>query len=191
MNYFEVRQDMSIRDQWYLSAPYDSLGKEVPGWAFSSGKKVGEVGGLSTNIYQSGTELLISFGSMGMLYVELNLCEVLGDIAKEWIQFFDVNVVNAKNKYKIVNPCLSLDVIHSSSDIENFSEKDISKDPLLAGRYKYLWNIVLDSSVIPDDCHIFRPSKFLGCVIVSEKLKNGIEAFSRENGVGFFPVSAI
>lgn len=185
MKYFKFWQDMSILDQWFLDEPTTAAGVMLDGWNFTMGVPYTGAAPVACKQYQEGREIPVAFGGLDTPYFQKKIAEVILKIAHQDIQVFPIQVESAINEYWIVNPLVVLDAIHSSSNIEHYSDEEKLENSELTLRYKTVWELILDSSKIPQNAHIFRLKYALGGVYASEVLKLAIEKVCPQHGGKF------
>ena len=68
-HYYELWQEMSIFDQWYLSDPLDGNGNDIYGWHFTRGEKYSGPTPNEVKIVNSGKKFSISFGGLSTPFI--------------------------------------------------------------------------------------------------------------------------
>jgi hypothetical protein len=190
-NFFSFWQDMTINDQWVLGQSVGTDGTRIYGWHFTMGIPYSGPLPATCKPYQEGREMPVSFGGLDAPYLEKSIADAIVKIDPSAVQIFPVSVLGAKNTYEIVNVVVVLDAIDKSSVIEHYSDEDIREEPDRALRFKTVWNLVLDSSKIPLDRHIFRLQRSLSKVIVSEDVKLAIESACPKHGGKFVAIEVV
>ncbi len=98
--------------------------------------------------------------------------QVLSALNIKNLQTYDLTIVDASGDptlthYKIVNVADAIDCIdHDQSNLKYFD----------SGNVMFVKLLKLDESKIPPEVHIFRLHRSLSTVVISDKLKNAIEA---------------
>lgn len=180
---------MSIDGKWFLDEPLTATGVMLDGWNFTMGAPYHGDPPVKCEQYQKGVEVPVAFGGLDTPYLRKEIGEQLILIDPKGVQTFPVSVVGTKNQYLIVNVIRIIDAIHSSSEIEYYSDKDKSEDSDLSLRYKYVRHLILDSSCIQSDTHIFRTKYHTNDIFVSEIIKQAIDLICPNHGGIFSEIS--
>ncbi|MBK8252065.1 MAG: hypothetical protein IPK82_05290 [Polyangiaceae bacterium] len=170
MNYFRMLDDMSSLNRWHvgeITLPDGSEPQLRIGVPLSSDLP------LTATVHHEGPALEFSLTSFAVPIVTEKLAKVVQNIAGVDIQCLPLEIKGhgsrtVLNALRIVN-CVD----ESRSEFTKWTLKDHRAD--LAGQYRSITKLVLDTARIPNDAHIFRLWGFRVVLIVSEKLREAMQ----------------
>ena len=191
MKFYKFWKNMTIQKKWFLDEPTTANGVMLDGWNFTMGVPYSGDPPVKSEQYQKGVEVPVAFGGLDTPYLRSDIAAKIMSIDPAGIQVFPVTVTGTKNEYWIVNVLRVVDAIHSSSEIEFYSDVEKSQDPELALRYKYVRRLVLDQTKIQNGVHIFRTKYNLNDIFVSEKIKSEIDLICPDHGGNFYEINAV
>lgn len=170
MNYYELNDDINYPNRWYLG---DILG--VDNWdllKFSSD----QLSDTEIELFKDGDEMDFTFTeAYGIPVVSQKVKEKLNECNE--LAFIHLNVLNKACKtqyYAMITKKTVECVDESASEFQKFEENDPVR-PDKAGDYRAFMELRLDAKKIVD-IDVFRLSKFETAVIISEKVKQNLEA---------------
>jgi hypothetical protein len=170
MKYFELNDDINYPNRWYLG---DIL--EVDNWEISTSKPVG-VSNLQIEIVRDGNEMDFTFTeAYGVPIVSKKVKDALDSLPE--ITFVPVQILNrdCNTEYFVLIISAAIDCVDDdSSEFQKFEENDPVR-PDKAGEYRAFIKLRLNVKKIVD-IDVFRLRKFEIAVIVSEQVKNSLEA---------------
>lgn len=182
---------MTIEGKWFLDDPLTEDGEMIEGWHFTMGIPYTGKPPIACNQYQKGIEIPVAFGGLDAPYLRKDIAQVILNIDPLGVEVFPVAVEDAESEYWIVNALRVLDAIHPSSNIEHYSEEDMKEDPDRRLRYKSVWDLILDTSKIDLNTHIFRLKYSLGRFYVSHTIKESIESVCPNHGGEFTEIKTV
>lgn len=190
--YFEIVDDVDLRGRWFLNGLFDRSGTRFDSREFRYGIRV-ETGPpfniglyaeeksvevelpLRISLRREGNPIDFTFADFDVPVVTSNVATILASVAGENIQRVPVVVESRKEEYEIVNVISRVECIDKiASEIQWFEEgNDVRPD--LAGKPEMITKLVIDSSQA-EGYHMFRPKGWEVVVIVSDLVKDALEA---------------
>lgn len=179
MNYYLLRDDVNINDKWYLTAI-----DNCDNWHFSDPPlEFMEPCIYSAAIKQEGVHVdynLAGYASVPVVSeIFKNALLGLPEVDEPYyhVVFEQVKITNSElaTDYFAMIIETQLDCVdESKSDFKKYAINDPVR-PDRAGEYSAFFNLVIDPSKT-EGKHIFRVKKHLGAIIVSEEVKDRLEA---------------
>ncbi|MCY9844854.1 imm11 family protein [Vibrio caribbeanicus] len=179
MKYYRLRDDINFSKRWYLGDI-----QHVDNWLYRDPPvEFMEPGRGHIEVYQSGEEMDFTLTERyAVPIVSKKFFEALvglEEIDKPYrhVVFNQVDIVDRpslETYFAMVIETQQDCVDESKSDFKKY-EVDDPVRPDLAGQYSVFFNLVIDPFKT-DGKHIFRVEKHLGAIIVSEEVKNRLEA---------------
>lgn len=182
MRYFELTDDVHVPNRWHLgevsskdgNKPRLRVGMPFPG------------GGLHTEAFRPGDALPFSLSSFAVPIVGVSLSEAIvrvadGDVQRLPVEIYGSPGFEVLNVLRVVR-CLD----ERRSEFVKWTAQDHRAD--LAGQYRMVTRLRLDPGAIPADAHAFRVEGWLIALIVSERVKDAMEAVGCL-GARFAPVT--
>jgi hypothetical protein len=167
VNYFQLRNDMTVRDRWNLGAIMLPGGTEPQ---LEDGVFYEELAVPSVSVTHTGRVLDFSLTSFNVPIASLPIAELVRTIAKSDVQVVPVIVAGQPSMAAL-----------------NVTKDDHRAD--VAGTYRQVTKLVLDRALIPTDAHFFLVGGWEVAFVVSESLKTAIEHLS-VTGAEFTSVTA-
>jgi len=129
---------------------------------------------LFAEVTQPGKQLEFFLTSFAIPIAGLPLSRVIANIAGRDLQIMPIDIVGYKgfevlNSLRIVR-CLD----EKRSEFVKWTERDFRAD--LAGQYRQITKLHLDSAQIPEDAHFFRVDGWQIALIVSEEVRTAMES---------------
>jgi hypothetical protein len=154
----------------------DEKGQEINPWQFEEGHPLDLKGTLRFAQYHPGSALDFSLAGMGVPVVHgrvVSLFERLG--LQQQVQFFPAQVEGQAEPYFVLNVVRGIRCIDEarSEEIHHWMPED--GEPDRVGEYRVVSGMRIDPSQV-GDAHIFRPWGWRVVIIVSEHLKQAMEA---------------
>ena len=171
MRYYRLLDDMHIPGRWHLGEMTDSSGDVVN---LDDGVKLfHDV--VHCAVSHRGTPLDFTLTSFNSPVVREPLARRIDEVASEKsIQFVDL-IIPGYDGFEGLNVLSVLDCLDESrSEYIKWTEKDHRAD--LVGRYRSVTHLSVDRNRIPEDAHIFRIERWRICLVVSEVMKEAMEA---------------
>jgi len=167
--YFKLTDDMTTWTRWHVGQILAGDGSEPRLWAgIPCGRDdlVGEV-------THPGRVLEYSRTSFNAPIATSHLAEAIARVAGPDVQCIPVKIAG-QTGYKVLNALRLIDCIDEErSEFMKWTEQDHRAD--LAGEYRSVWKMHLDTSRIPQDAHFFRLKGWEVALIVSEQVKAAME----------------
>jgi hypothetical protein len=171
MRYYELFDDVAVPKRWHLGDVTLPDGTEP---AFLDGVHFDRAGPLSAVETRPGRVIDFSLTSFAVPVATHQLAEVVASVAGPDVQCIPVNVANQRdmvvlNSVRVIR-CLD----ERSSEFIKWTKRDHRAD--LAGQYRQVTKLVLDPTAIPANAHFFRIEGWVVALIVSEAVKDAMEA---------------
>lgn len=170
MKYFELLDDISLLNRWHLGEVTLNDGIEP---RLRAGIPFEQTGNLTAPVTRPGRVLDFSLTSFAVPVATRQLAEVVAAVAGPDVQKLPVDIAGQAgmmvlNAVRVIR-CLD----EGRSEFIKWTKQDHRAD--LAGQYRQVTKLVLDSRAIPSDAHFFRVEGWLVALIVSEAIKNAME----------------
>jgi len=173
--YFELMDDRRSESRWHLGSPVDAQGQEIDPWQFKDGKvlELGciprfplDVRGRPLDYCWAAFSIPVVHGRVVQLFARLDVREV---------QFIPVQVEGHDAPYFILN---ALRIIRCIDDarckrVSYWTPED--EQPEKVGEYRVVAGMRIDPTQV-GDARIFRPWGWPVALIISEDLKQALEA---------------
>jgi uncharacterized protein DUF1629 len=175
IKYYDIFDDTRIPGRWHLRMPVDEQGAWIDTWQFKEGKTLDIQGPIHFRVKPAGVVLEYTL-SMGVPIVHrrvVSLFERLG-LQKE-VQFLPVEVEGQREPWFILNALRVIRCIDDARCDEVFYWGPEDGEPDRIGQYRNVRGLKVDVEKI-GDAHIFRPWGWLVVLIVSEHVKQAMEA---------------
>jgi hypothetical protein len=182
MKYYQIVDDPRIDDRWVLGTPAAEPDAFEASWLGM--RQPLPVRDYQVKVLRPGREVDFVLSASQVPIVSENLREVLEGLGDPCVQFLTVRIDAAVGTYFAVHAHRHLQCLDETRS--KFSRQPGDKAP--PGRpYLAVYMFMVDPRHIPDDAHMFRIADWRPPVIVSEVMKDRIEA-SRSRGPAFHPV---
>lgn len=182
--YYRLRTDIYYPNRWYLG----DINNVDDDWVFIEGKPVDEkkFKNLRVKISKKGASMDFTETSAFIApIVSEKFAECLSDY-KDEVQLIPVKVPATKEQYFIMVVKNKIDCVDESKSFFSKFEKDDSVRPDLAGEYREIGILKINTSVV--DKAIFRLDKFDLCIIVNGDVKRKLEK-AKVTGARFMLIS--
>ena len=184
MRYFDLFDDMYIKNRWFLKTPLAEDGSEIDARTFTEGKPV-DVYPAFLPIRKKGTPLDFTMADHEMPIANARAARIFERLAAEDVQLIPIRVEGQSEEYFIVNATRALACVDETACEEvTFWTKDDFR-PDLAGTYRSIIGLRIDPARASG--HSLFWVKDWVQLIASEAIK---EAFEKEGIIGakFTPV---
>lgn len=173
--YFDLTDNMRIRRRWHLRAPRDEQGQAVNPWQFFEGKRIEQPGAIRFPVDPKGEVLDFTLDSFATPVVHQRVVELFEHQRIQDVQFIPVQVEGHEGPYFILNTLRTIRCIDDarSREVRYFTAED--EEPDRVGQYSVVSGMRIDPTQV-GDAHIFRPWGWNVALIVSEDLKDAMEA---------------
>lgn len=185
-SYFALTDDMRIRHRWHLRSPRNEHGQEVDPWQFCDGHRVESPGTIRFPVRSDGTTLDFTLDAYATPVVHERVVDLFEHQRVQDVQFIPVQVEGHEGPYFILNTLRTLRCIDDarSTEVEYWMSEDDRPDK--EGQYRSVIGMRIDPAKV-GDAHIFRPWGWNVALLVSEDLKDAMEAVGI-TGTKFEPV---
>ena len=170
MRYFKLLDDVTIADRWHIGEVRNPDGGE-PRLRFGIRQDVDTP---LTADATSGQSLEFSLSSFAIPIASDSLADAISTIAGTDVQALPVTVAGT-HRMKVLNALRVVDCIDDARcDSLKWTSRDHRSD--LAGQYRQVTRLVLDSASIPQQAHFFRLKNWMVALVVSAVVKAAMES---------------
>lgn len=181
MRYFELEDDMTGIPRWHLDRVVSCDGS-IP--SLRAGVRC-DLTDLRVAVHHAGPPLQFTMSTFGVPIAILPLSLAFTTLAQNDVQILPC-AVNGDCGYAAINVLRILPCIDNALTVGiKWTADDHRSD--LAGQYRRIDKLMLDPSKIPEDAQVFRMKDYQRIVIVSETMKQAMEAAGCHGAV-FVPV---
>lgn len=170
VRYFKLSDDVNIPNRWHLGT-IETPGGHEP--LLADGVRCDSVR-LQGKISHQGRALDYCITSFGVPVARSSLAGAIEAIANRDIQRLPLNIPGHSG-FEVVNAVRTmkcLDEVRSEST--KWTAHDHRSD--LVGQYRMVTNLKVVADALPGDAHVFRLDAWLVALIVSERVKESMEA---------------
>nr|WP_205694672.1 DUF1629 domain-containing protein [Corallococcus coralloides] len=177
--------------RWLLETPTRDSGEafDEP-WMFADGRVLPDLGSLKSRISHPGRKRTFDFSVIEAApIVSAAIANVFRTLAPDDVQLFPVSIEGVPDPYFVVNATKVIDCIDEARcrEVHHYDEDDPSPD--YPGEYNWIYGLRIDPSKT-EGAQVFRPKRFKTAFIVSEDVKNALEAVGNL-GVSFERVTGL
>ena len=171
MRYFRLLDDVRVPGRWHLGE-LTMPGAVAPDFLGGGDFPVGTSALVA--ISHAGKPLDFCFTSFGLPVAKKELADVIASIAGDELQVVPL-LVEGDSGYVVIHArrlvaCLD----EKRSEFVKWTDRDHRSD--LAGRYRMVTKLIVDSQRIPTRTHVFRIDGWPIALIVSQTVKDMMEA---------------
>jgi hypothetical protein len=171
---FVVRDDVDVRDRWYLDSLHDTHGRPLEAWDFTRGQPVQVAEPLVVSVRRPGRPLDWTFADFDMPVVKPAARELLESLAASHVQFHEARVVGSWDRYAVANIITVRACIDDQrSEFLKWTPADGREDKI--GDYRQVTRLKVDPMRM-DNAAICRLAGWRISVVVCRELKEAIEA---------------
>jgi hypothetical protein len=174
-DYFELYSNMRIPGRWVLKSPVDEHGEEVDPWQFTESRVLEIQSKLWLPVSHPGRELDFSLTGLGVVVVHGRVVSLFERLGIRDVQFFPAQVEGHGGPYFILNTLRLIRCIDDARCEEVRYWKPENGQPEKVGEYRVVAGMRIDPTKV-GDARIFRPWGWPVALIVSEDLKQAMEA---------------
>jgi hypothetical protein len=168
--YFQLRDDVTIGGRWHLSDVRSSEAEPV----LDEGVPLINPGRLVATVSHAGRVLEFTVTSFNVPVATSWLAKAVGDTAGSDVQCIPVEIAG-KSGFRALNATRVIRCLDEErSEFIKWTQQDHRPD--LAGQYRQVTKLVLAPAMIPADAHYFRIAGWLVALVVSEAVKNAMQA---------------
>ncbi|WP_199745902.1 DUF1629 domain-containing protein [Corallococcus sp. AB030] len=162
---------------WLLDTPtrYSGEAFDEP-WMFVDGRTLPDPGPLKAQVAHPGTKRDFVFSSIEETpTVSEAVANVFKTLAPGDVQLFPVSIEGEADPFFVVNATKVIDCIDEARCREVHHYDEDAHPPEFEGEYNWIYGLRIDPSKT-EGAHVFRLKKFKVAFIVSEDVKNALEA---------------
>lgn len=176
--FYRVRSDDErYPGQWFLDYPISMGGQAIDPREFTSGKPYKGPRPTALQIRNTGEEIAFSLAAFDMPIVSDPVAKTLARMCCSEIELFSVEIPRSRGNFAILNVIHSLACLDEArSEFTRWQPGDHRPD--LVGQYHWVSKIRIDPG-LTEDSHIFRIVGWQIALIVSQPLKEKLEAIPR------------
>ncbi|MFE8604777.1 imm11 family protein [Archangium violaceum] len=184
--FHELRDVVYHPGRWHLSSPRDAQGQRIDPWQFFKGRWLELQGIIRFPVKPDGVELDFCWAAVSIPVVHGRFVQLFERLGVQDVQFIPVEVEGHAGPFFILNTLRTLRCIDDArcEEVQYFKPED--EQPEKVGEYKYIAGLRIDPTRV-GDARLFRPWGWTGSLIVSEELKQALEA-ERITGTRFVEV---
>jgi len=170
--YFELFDDMSGADRWFLSPPTGPSGEWL-GTALGRGERFVGQTPLRMEVYRSGPSLDLTVTEGGVLVVTASVADLLVKEAGEDVQLVPAEIQGHAAPHFVANvlPLRKCIDEQRTTAIERWAEED--GRPERVGQYRYVGGMKIDPERTGGHA-ILRPWGWTGVILVSQALAEAL-----------------
>ncbi|MDY7229298.1 imm11 family protein [Hyalangium rubrum] len=173
MRFFELYDDLYVRDRWHLKNPLASDGHKVDDWDFRLGAPVHIEGRLKIFIERAGKPLDFSETNSRIPVVHTKIASLFAELSPGDVQLIPVDIEGQPDQYLILVATHLLRCIdETASRIRLWTHED--GVPHKVGQYRDVRDLRIDKAKV-GEAKVFRPKGWPGTLIVSEEIKDALE----------------
>ena len=181
MRYFELEDDMTGIPRWHLDRVVSTDGS-IP--SLRAGVKC-DLTDLQVAVHHAGPSLQFTMTTFGVPIAVLPLSIAFTSLAQNDVQILPC-AVSGDCGYAAINVLRILPCIDDALTVGiKWTADDHRSD--LAGQYRRIDKLMVDPSKIPEDAQVFRMKDYQRIIIVSETMKQAMEAAGCHGAI-FVPV---
>ncbi len=173
--YYDLVDDRQSLTRWHLGAPRDEHGEEIDPWQFDDGKRL-ELGVVPRfPLEVEGDPLDFCWAAFSIIVVSDRFVKLFERLDVTGVQFLLAQIEGHPGPWYILN---ALQVIRCIDDTRSdhvlyWGPEDNRPDKL--GEYRAVYGMRIDPSRV-GEARIFRAWGWRGALIISEDLKQAMEA---------------
>lgn len=184
--YYELLDDRRARDRWHLGPPLDERGEELDPWQFKEGRALDLGCTPRFPLDVPGEPLDFFWAAFSIPVVHDRFAKLFGHSHVEGVQFIPARVDGQPEPRFILNALQIVRCIDDarSGEVQYWKPEDNRPDKL--GEYRAVHRMRIDPTKV-GAARVFRPWGWRVALIVSEDLKQAIEA-AKFSGARFVEV---
>ena len=172
--FFQLADDLYVPQRWYLATPIDSRGRKVHDWDYISGIPVHVEGRLKIPIKIAGRPLDFSWALVSVPVVHVKVASVLVDRAPSDVQLIPADIEGQSDQYLVLVATRLIRCIDEEASNVRFWKPEHGV-PDKVGQYMGVDRLRIDKRKV-GSAEVFRPEGWEVALIVSEAIKNALEA---------------
>lgn len=174
-SYYELMDDRQSRTRWHLRGPVNEQGQPIDPWQFFKGKRLEPQGTIRFPVKPAGQALDFTWAAFSIPVVHERFVQLFQRLRVPDVQFIPARVEAHLEPYFILNALRIIPSIDEArcAEVEHWKPED--GQPETVGEYRSVAGMRIDPSKV-GDARIFRPWGWDVALIVSNELKQAIEA---------------
>lgn len=170
MNYFRLIDDVGVPGRWHLGEVVDSMGISNE---CRDGARIASEMSFQISIEQEGNPLEFCLTSFGVPIGSNRVGRAIESVASADIQRLNATI-GVRGDFEVLNSVRLVECLDEArSEFLKWTENDFRSD--LAGEYRMVSKLRIDSKKVPQDAHFFRIKGWRIALIVSEQVKSRME----------------
>lgn len=184
--YYDLRDARQYAGRWHLGCPVDERGEDLDPWQFFKGRRLELECVPRLPLDVAGHALDFCWAAFSIPVVHARFVQLFEHLGVQDVQFIPAQVEGHSGPYFILNTLRSLRCIDESrcEEVQHWKPED--GQPEKVGKYKFVAGLRIDPAQV-GDARLFRPWGWTGSLILSEDLKQALEA-ERFTGMRFIEV---
>jgi hypothetical protein len=173
--YFDLMDDRRPQPRWHLGTPVDEQGQEIDPWQFKDGRwlELGCVPRFPLDV--PGFPLDYCWAAFSIPVLHERVVQLLERLQIKDVQFIHAHVEGHDAPYFILNALRIIRCIDDARSEEVRYWKPEDGQPEKIGEYRVVAGMRIDPTKV-GDARIFRPWGWRVALIISEDLKQAMEA---------------
>jgi len=172
--FFKLNDDVYVPHRWHLDTPIDSQGRKVFDWDFKRGTPVQVKGRLRIPIEIAGKPLDFTEAGIRIPVVHVKVASMLSERAPDDVQLIPADIDGHPEQYLVLVATRLIRCIdEQASRILLWTPED--GVPHKVGKYRDVRDMRIDKAKA-GNTKVFRPEGWSGTLIVSEEIKDAMEA---------------
>ncbi len=173
--YYELMDDRRSQTRWHLGTPLDEQGQELDPWQFFAGHSLdlGCVPRFPLDV--PGEPLDFCWAAFSIPVAHERFVQIFHHLRVQDVQFIPTHIDGHEEPYFILNTLRTIRCVDDArcEEVKYWRPEDGQPEKL--GEYRYIHGLRIDPSKV-GDTRVFRPWGWDIALIVSEDLKQAIEA---------------
>jgi hypothetical protein len=172
--FFKLADDVYVPHRWHLASPVDSHGRKLQDWDFKRGTRVHVEGRLKIPIKIAGKPLDFSEAGLRVPVVHVKVASMLTERAPGDVQLIPADIEGQPDQYLVLVATRLIRCIDEEASEVSFWTPEHGV-PDKVGQYMGVDRLRIDKRKV-GNAKVFRPEGWEVVLIVSEEIKNAIEA---------------
>jgi hypothetical protein len=172
--FFDLSDDLYIPHRWHLDTPLDGGGRKVFDWDFKRGTPVQVEGRLKIPIEIAGMPLDFTGAGLSIPVVHAKVASMLAKRAAGDVQFIPADIEGCPEQYLVLVATRLIRCIDEEASEVSFWTPEHGV-PDKVGQYMGVERLRIDKAKV-GNAKVFRPQGWEVALIVSEEIKDAMEA---------------
>jgi hypothetical protein len=172
--FFKLADDVYVPQRWHLATPIDRHGRKMQDWDFKRGMPVHVDGRLKIPIKIAGKPLDFSEAGLRVPVVHVKVASMLAERVPGDVQLIPSDIEGHPEQYLVLVATRLIRCIdEQASRILLWTHED--GVPHKVGKYRDVRDMRIDKAKV-GNAKVFRPEGWSTALIVSEEIKDAMEA---------------